>query len=491
MSQAGQAPNIIMIVSDQHRADWMGCTGASYLNTANLDRLAEGGVIFTNAYCNAPLCVPSRMSMISGRYPYRTEVWGNEHELASDVPTFAHALGLAGYETVLCGRMHFKGPDQRHGYQQRLVGDITPTYSGGPSAPYGRLKGTAAQGMLSLEHSGPGDSPVLRYDQAVTDACVDFLDTRLRSGESRSLFLTVGYYGPHPTFICPPDIYAGTSEALQGIEPISRDEEPLHPWVADWFNRLKIDQATAEDVRRVRASYAGLVQQLDRHIGRVVEAARSLPGDTIVVYVSDHGEMAGDHGMFWKQSFYEGSAAVPMIWHPLSQDTAEFQLARGRTVDVPVSLIDLAPTLVGLSGAPAMPGLDGNDLRPLLEAGASADKEAFWTERPVYCELLLGPSRMIRFKQYKLNYYSNHAAQLFDLESDPHEKRDLYPLEEYAGIRDQLLKLLLEDWNPERIKETIASKKADLQYLTQWGKQIGLGKAPTGTGTSGHRIWMT
>ncbi|CAG7613847.1 sulfatase-like hydrolase/transferase [Paenibacillus allorhizosphaerae] len=470
-----QAPNIVMIVSDQHRADWMGCAGASYLDTPNLDRLAEGGVRFTNAYCNAPLCVPSRMSMLSGRYPYRTEVWGNEHELATDIPTFVHALGLAGYETVLCGRMHFKGPDQRHGYQRRLVGDITPTYNGGQSAPYGRLKGTAAQGMLSLQLSGPGDSPVIRYDEAVTDACEQLLETRFRSGENRSLFLTVGYYGPHPTFICPPDTYASTSAAMDGIEPISRDEEPTHPWVADWFKRLKIDNATSEDVRRVRASYAGLVQQLDRHVGRVLEAARSLPGDTIVVYVSDHGEMAGDHGMFWKQSFYEGSAAVPMIWHPLSQETAEFQFARGRMVDVPVSLLDLAPTLVGLSGAPEMPGLDGNDLRPLLLAGAVAAQDAFWTERPVFCEML-GPSRMIRYKQYKLNYYNSHASQLFDLESDPHEKRDLFPLEAYAGVRNELLSLLLDDWKPERIRETVASKIADVQYLTQWGKQIGFGR---------------
>ncbi|MCC2685428.1 MAG: arylsulfatase, partial [Paenibacillaceae bacterium] len=313
-------PNIILLVSDQHRADWMGCSGSRYVHTPNLDRLATGGVRFAQTYCNSPFCVPSRMSMLAGRHPYRTQVWSNEHQLASEIPTFAHALGIAGYETVLCGRMHFKGPDQRHGYETRLVGDITPTYNGGPTTPYGPLKGSAAQGMKSLECAGPGDSPVLRYDEAVTAACETFLAERSRSqaeasqtpqaatNQQRPLFLTVGWYGPHPTFICPPDLYEQAESALGGEEGIPKDDEPLHPWVKDWFRRLNIDSATKEQIAIVRASYAGLINRLDQLIGRVLEAAKSLAGETYIVYLSDHGEMAGDHGMFWKQSFYEGSS---------------------------------------------------------------------------------------------------------------------------------------------------------------------------------------
>ncbi|MCK9862157.1 sulfatase-like hydrolase/transferase [Paenibacillus sp. ATY16] len=466
-------PNIIMIVSDQHRADWMGNAGASYLQTPNLDRLAEGGVRFTEAYCNSPFCVPSRMSMMTGRYPSRTGVYNNEHILSSDMPTFAHALGIAGYETVLCGRMHFKGPDQRHGYGQRLVGDITPTYNGGPTTPYGRLKGTAGQGKNSLELSGPGDSPVLRYDESVITACEQFLAKRHLQETSQRLFLTVGFYGPHPTFICPPDVYEQTSAALRDIQGIPRDEEPLHPWVADWFRRLKIDDVTAERLHTVRASYAGLVQRLDSYIGRVLEAARSLPGETVIVYVSDHGEMAGDHGMFWKQSFYEGSSAVPMIWYPLTEGSKSL-IAQGRTVDVPVSLVDLAPTLVQLSGAPEMPGLDGWDLSSLLNPEEYPEQEQKWTSRPVFCEWQ--SSRMIRSGQYKLNYYDGFPPQLFDLDHDPLEQQNLFEQNAYYAVREELLKKLKADWNQEQIREQLALKKSDIQYMTQWGKAVGFGR---------------
>jgi choline-sulfatase len=502
-------PNIILLVSDQHRADWMGCSGSRYVHTPNLDRLATGGVRFAQTYCNSPFCVPSRMSMLAGRHPYRTQVWSNEHQLASEIPTFAHALGIAGYETVLCGRMHFKGPDQRHGYETRLVGDITPTYNGGPTTPYGPLKGSAAQGMKSLECAGPGDSPVLRYDEAVTAACETFLAERSRSqaeasqtpqaatNQQRPLFLTVGWYGPHPTFICPPDLYEQAESALGGEKGIPKDDEPLHPWVKDWFRRLNIDSATKEQIAIVRASYAGLINRLDQLIGRVLEAAKSLTGETYIVYLSDHGEMAGDHGMFWKQSFYEGSSRVPLIWSRLPQDAGETPhssqgngqaptadpqkspIAAGITVDIPVSLVDLAPTLVSLAGAPPMPGQDGQDLSPLLRGGINSGDHQTWEERPVFCELLGGngsPRRMIRYKQYKLNYYDDFPPQLFDLHEDPNEQRDLLAQEEYSELIRELTEMLFEHWDPEQIKQTFYERNPDLKYLARWGQAVGFGR---------------
>jgi choline-sulfatase len=512
-------PNIVLLISDQHRADWMGCSGSRYVHTPNLDQLASGGVRFAQTYCNSPFCVPSRMSMLAGRHPYRTQVWSNEHQLASDIPTFAHGLGIAGYETVLCGRMHFKGPDQRHGYETRLVGDITPTYNGGPTTPYGPLKGSAAQGMKSLECAGPGDSPVLRYDEAVTAACESFLAERSRfldaapqteasqteasqteaaqanapqsqatPNPQRPLFLTVGWYGPHPTFICPPDLYEQAATAMNGEEGIPKDEEPLHPWVKDWFRRLNIDSATKEQIAVVRASYAGLINRLDQLVGRVVEAAKSLPGETYIVYLSDHGEMAGDHGMFWKQSFYEGSSRVPLIWCHMTPSTpsegetatrVESPIAAGITVDVPVSLVDLAPTLVSLAGAPSMPGQDGRDLTPLLRGGISTEDQKAWEERPVFCELLGGngsPRRMVRWKQYKLNYYDDFPPQLFDLRSDPYEQRDLLAQEEYGELIRELTEMLFAHWDPEQIKQTFYEKNPDLKYLARWGQTVGFGR---------------
>ena len=115
-------PNLLYIHSDQHSPHVTGCYGNNLVETPNLDRLAADGVVFDNAYCCSPICVPSRMSMLSGRHPFQNEVWTNEHGLDSRIPTFAHAMGAAGYQPELVGRMHSVGPDQLHGYAARFVG---------------------------------------------------------------------------------------------------------------------------------------------------------------------------------------------------------------------------------------------------------------------------------------------------------------------------------------------------------------------------------
>jgi choline-sulfatase len=467
-------PNIVLIVSDQHRADWLGCAGHPAVRTPHLDGLARDGVRFTQVSCNAPLCVPSRMSMLAGRQPCRTGVYGNDASLPSDMPTFAHALGLAGYETVLCGRMHFVGIDQRHGYQQRLVGDITPSYPGGPRTAYGHWEGTQAQGPIAIERVGPGDSPVLRYDEAVTRGGEAFLAARASQPAQRPLFLTVGFYGPHPPFVCPPEYFDAALAALRDAPPLPRDLAPRHPWLDDWFVRLRVADFTDEQILIARANYAGMVNRLDELVGRVVAAARSLPGDTQVVYLSDHGEMAGDRGMFWKQSYFEGALRVPLLWTAL----AGGGIAHGRQVDVPVSLVDLAPTLARQAGAPPLPATDGADLSPLLRDELPGGALAPWVERPVFAEGVTAgePVRVVRQGRYKLIYYHGYPApQLFDLAADPDEQHDLGQAAASAPRRERLLQLALADWQPATIKERQAARQADTRYLAQWGRVVGMG----------------
>jgi choline-sulfatase len=472
-------PNIILIVSDQHRGDYMGCAGNPVVSTPNLDALAEGGVMFTQNYCNSPLCVPSRMSMMTGRHPYHTGVFSNEDCLASDIPTFAHALGLGGYETVLCGRMHFVGPDQRHGYQQRLVGDITPSYSGGPKTDYGKLVGTPDSTMLSLELAGVGENPVLAYDEAVTSASEHYLDEASRVNRSKPLFLTVGLYGPHNPYTCPEEDYARALEAMVlHDKPIPADDAP-HPWVQQTIQSSGLEALSEVKLRKARANYIGLVDRLDRYVGRIVRASQALKEDTILIYLSDHGDMAGDHGLFWKRSFFEGSARVPMIWHTVKSN-GEALIARGVKMNVPTSLVDLAPTLVGISGSPEMPGLDGNDLSPLLQGPQSKEEAMRWYERPVFSELNIpgkAPARMIRFKSYKLVYYHGHPhSQLFDLEADPCELSDLGEYEAYDGIRKQLLDELTKSWDGEELLRSRNAKRPDLDYIKLWGQHVGMGR---------------
>ena len=156
-------PNILLIMSDQHSPHVVGCYGDTVVRTPNIDALAARGVAFDNAYTNYPLCCPARMSFMSGREPYELQGWHNGFVLPSGTPTWAHALGNAGYETLLCGRMHFNGPDQRHGFQRRIFPEV-----GGNST--GELGGTNRFGRLSMEKSGPGKNHFLLYDQECTDA---------------------------------------------------------------------------------------------------------------------------------------------------------------------------------------------------------------------------------------------------------------------------------------------------------------------------------
>ena len=150
-------PNLLYIHSDQHNPYVTGCYGDLLVQTPHLDRLAAEGVVFENVYCPSPICVPSRMSMLSGRYPHENRVWTNSHILDSGIPTFAHAMGAAGYQPVLVGRMHAVGPDQLHGYAERLVGDHGPNHPGGGGVDHGELSGTAGTGACESRKIGvPG-----------------------------------------------------------------------------------------------------------------------------------------------------------------------------------------------------------------------------------------------------------------------------------------------------------------------------------------------
>jgi choline-sulfatase len=408
-------------------------------------------------------------------------VLSNDDCLSSATPTIAHAMGLAGYETVLCGRMHFVGPDQRHGFGRRLIGDITPCYLGGPSTPYGDLSGTSGQGLTSIHKAGPGTSPVLEFDESVISACEQFLADRALDESEQPLFLTVGYYGPHHPYVCPPDYYERALAAMEseGDTPLASGEQPRHPWLANWFERLEADEITPDQLRTARACYAGLVSLTDTYVGRILQAAESLTGETIVVYSSDHGEMAGDRGMFWKRSFFEGALRVPMIWYPLkAQEGTEASVARQLKINVPVGLIDLAPTFAGFASAPDLPDLDGRDLRPLLSGGQSADVPE-WRQRPVFAELAnrqdSAVRAVIRGSMKLIAYHGYDEVMLFDLSADPEEQSDVSGDHNYAQVKQDLLAEVRSGWNPALIMEEVAVRNEDHKYMSRWGKQIGMG----------------
>ena len=239
-------PNFLVIVSDQHAQRVAGCYGDAAAPTPNLDRLAADGVAFDNAYCQSPICVPSRMSLMTGLHPFRQQCWTNDDMLPSDVPTWAHRLGAAGYRTALIGRMHFIGPDQLHGFAEREIGDHSSNWPGSEGFDHGVLKGTAGPTVTSVEMSGAGCNAYDLKDRDTAAAAVSWLRRRGQRAAREPFLLTVGFMLPHPPYVCDPEDYRAVAAAV----PPPRMSRPNaeHPWLAEWR-----DGRVRNDARRLRS----------------------------------------------------------------------------------------------------------------------------------------------------------------------------------------------------------------------------------------------
>ena len=406
-------PHIILFLSDQHRADVLGAGGDPVVRTPVLDRLAGEGGNFRQAYCNAPVCGPSRMSLLTSRMPGRTGVLTNRAALPSDIPTMAHAFAAAGYDTVLCGRMHFIGPDQSHGFTERLVGDIGPVDPAFREAPQGPFDYTTGQHRSTLAVSGSGCAPAEIYDATVVAAAIARME---QQDPDRPLFLVIGTYAPHNPYVCREDLYAFYRDALPGVskEEIQSFRNTTHPMMQEWIRARGMDEVEAEEVDRSRAAYYGMVETMDSLIGEVVEAVDRVlgPDRTFFSYCSDHGDLAGQYGLFWKSNFLEGSVRVPWICRGPG-------IRPGGVIETPVSLLDLAPTLLDLAGLPNLPGAGGMSLKPFLETDSPPP------ERPIVSVLAdprCGPSAMVRSGPWKLIYGSRRKESiLYHLETNPSE----------------------------------------------------------------------
>ncbi|MBM3523824.1 MAG: sulfatase, partial [Alphaproteobacteria bacterium] len=313
---ASSQPNLLFLFSDQHAQKTAGCYGDTLVRTPNLDRLATRGVTFDNAYCPSPICVPSRMSMLTGRHPSAQDCWTNDDFLASDRATWPHALGAAGYKPILISRLHAMGPDQMHGYVEREIGDHSPNYGGVARHDMGPLNNTNDPWRASLEISGPGQSSYQLKDMETAGAAVAEL-TRIaaarREGSNEPFCLSVGFMLPHPPYVAWRGDYALYAGKI-GM-PTLPMPAPDHPWLEWWRRDRGIAETKREDVLRARAAYWGLVTRLDILIGQVLDALDrlGLAEDTLVVYTSDHGDQLGERGLWWKHTFYDESAKVPLI----------------------------------------------------------------------------------------------------------------------------------------------------------------------------------
>lgn len=417
-------PNILILMVDQLNGTLFSDGPADWLHAPNLKRLAARSTRFGNAYTASPLCAPGRASFMSGLLPSQTKVYDNAAEFAADIPTYAHHLRRAGYHTCLSGKMHFVGPDQLHGFEERLTTDIYPADFGW--TPDYRKPGERIEwwyhNMGSVTGAGVAEiSNQMEYDDEVAYNATRKVYDLGRAQDDRPWCLTVSFTHPHDPYVARRkywDLYEDCEHLLPEVPAMAYEDHDPHSQRIFDANDWRSFDITEDDIRRSRRAYFANISYLDDKIGDIMEALEGTrqDEDTIILFVSDHGDMLGERGLWFKMSFFEGSSRVPLM-------IAAPQMEPGR-VDTPVSTLDVCPTLCDLAGVSVeevAPWVTGETLVPL---GQGDSREA-----PVALEYAAeasyGPLVSLRHGKWKFNRCSLDPDQLFDLEADPHELTNL------------------------------------------------------------------
>ena len=351
-------PNLLLIMADQLAAQMLPAYGGSVARTPHLDRLAAQGVVFDNAYCNFPLCAPARFSMLSGRLPSRIGAFDNAVEFPASTPTIHHYLRLAGYRTCLAGKMHFIGPDQLHGYEERLNTDVYPADF--LWTPDWRLDDESwlgwYHGMRAVLEAGSHRRSVnVSYDDEAEFEAVRWLHEHADGSDDRPFALTVSFISPHDPYLAPPhwwDQYRDIGIDPPRVADIPLEERDPHSRRHWFLTGRHRDEVGGEDIVRMRRAYCAVTSHVDARIGRLLETLGEIGAadDTLVVFTSDHGDSLGERGLFFKMSFFEWSVRVPLIVH------APFAFTPQR-VQANVSHLDLFPTLLEAAGDGTLPEL--------------------------------------------------------------------------------------------------------------------------------------
>ncbi len=413
-------PNILIFMVDQLNGTFFPDGPADFLHAPNLRRLAARSVRFAQSYTASPLCAPARASFMTGQLPRRTRIYDNAAEFASDIPTYAHHLRRAGYQTALSGKMHFVGPDQMHGFEERLTTDIYPADFGwtpdyrkpGERIDwwYHNLGSVAGAGVAEITNQ-------LEYDDDVAHQAGQKLYDLSRGADARPWCLTVSFSHPHDPYVARRrywDLYEGAAELAAPKAIAYADQDPHAQRLMDASDWRAFD-ITPEQVARARRGYFANISYVDDMIGRVMAVLEATRQEAIIVFTSDHGDMLGERGLWFKMNFFEGAARVPMM-------IAAPGLAPAR-IDTPVSTLDLLPTLCDLAGISldeVMPWTDGESLLAL--AGGAARGAAVAMEYAA--EGTITPMVGLRLGRWKYIRCAADPEQLFDLEADPSERHN-------------------------------------------------------------------
>ncbi|WP_149757484.1 choline-sulfatase [Roseivivax sediminis] len=450
-------PNILVLMVDQLNGTLFPDGPADWLHAPNLKRLAARSTRFRNAYTASPLCAPGRASFMSGQLPSVSRVYDNAAEFSSDIPTYAHHLRRAGYQTCLSGKMHFVGPDQLHGFEERLTTDIYPADFGW--TPDYRKPGERIDwwyhNLGSVTGAGVAEiSNQMEYDDEVAYEAERKLYDLSRDHDARPWMLTVSFTHPHDPYVARRkywDLYA-ECEHLQPEVPAFdyEDHDPHSKRIFDANDWRKFD-ITETDIERSRRAYFANISYLDDKIGQILDVLERTRQEAIVVFVSDHGDMLGERGLWFKMSLHEGSARVPLM---ISAPDMEPGL-----VEAPVSTIDVCPTLCDLAGvsmAEVMPWTEGESLVKLGQGGARKSPVAM----EYAAEASYSPLIALREGRWKYTNCALDPEQLFDLEADPHELTNLAEDPEHAAVLERFREMAALRWDLERFDGEVRQSQA-------------------------------
>jgi choline-sulfatase len=456
-------PNVLFVMADQLTASALPFHGGP-VDAPHLERLAGEGVVFDSAYCSFPLCAPSRASLLTGRLASALGIYDSGAEFCASFPTVAHHLRDRGYETCLVGKMHFIGPDQLHGFEERLTTDVYT--SGLDWIPDWSLPLSERlpwyHDMSSVLEAGPSEATLqLDYDEEVAFRSVRKIYDLARSRE-RPFFLLVSFTHPHDPYEIPRrywDRYEGRELPPPAVPALAREQQDAHSLRVLEMCGAGTEEIGPELVERARRGYYASVSYVDDKVAELLEALETtgLRDDTVVVVASDHGDMLGERGLWYKMTFFEDSVRAPLVVHAPHR----FPAAR---VAASVSLLDLLPTLVELadgegSFAPDDP-VDGTSLVPLLE-GRTAAHPAVVAE--YHAEGTQAPCAMVREGPLKYVHCPTDPDLLFDLDADPLELENLAASPEHAADVQRLRQTVDQRWDLAALeRDVVASQKRRL-----------------------------
>lgn len=461
-------PNILLFMVDQLTAFVLSAYGGTVCKTPNLDKLARNGTVFEQAFCTYPLCAPSRCSLMSGRLPSRISAFDNGAEFPASVPTFTHYLRSAGYYTCISGKMHFVGPDQFHGFEERLTPEIYPAdMSWTPDGDFRDITGGENEvrsfGVSTLDtvrDAAPvAHSMQIEYDEDVVHQARREIFALKRRQETRPFFMTVSLTQPHDPYVTKQkywDLYQDEEidDPRAAFIPL-KDRDPHSQSLYYHYSQHKL-ALTDQDYRRARRGYYGMISHIDELFGHVIEALMQAGfGDnTVVVFTSDHGDMIGERGMWFKKTLFNPAIQVPLIVSLPDQ--------KEQRVTHPVSLLDLFPTFLGLAGLdndeiPTQ--LDGRSLLPALMGGTVSG--------PVFAEHIDGgtaaPRVSVRDKDKKIVLSEAYPPQFYDLSVDPLELNNLAG----QGHPDEqrLTAIATSHWNLAELKQRVLRSQSERRVV--------------------------